>query len=321
MRCHQCGSLFSTTGNPSCSRFDRGDVAQAGEWGAGEACLWYSWERSRGRTSYVRECFSTSILLGTVSDPLLPSASCSPRDISETASSAKISACLCTSDLCNSYVSPEEARELARPATTTRPPTRPPQTRRTTRRTTRRPTRRTTRPPVPEEQPRRIGGLPGGRPSVHPDMPGLQCYSCGSLLNPNKKCDQFNRTARAQVQTCLTDEACLMYTWQKSPTETGRPTGPNLFILLRWKHMFSLPTVYTFTLTALTPPATLRECFPTRVLLGSIDNPLSPSSSCSMVRVASSPPPPPPQTIIIFFLLYSEGYRCLSLEQCECVKS
>ena len=223
VRCHQCGSLFSTTGNPSCSRFDRGDTAQAGECGAGEACLWYSWERSRGRTSYVRECFSTSILLGTVSDPLLPTASCSPRDISETASSAKISACLCTSDLCNSYVSPEEARELARPATTTRPPTRPPQTRRTTRRTTRRPTRRTTRPPVPEEQPRRIGGLPGGRPSVHPDTPGLQCYSCGSLLNPNKKCDEFNRTARAQVQTCLSDEACLMYTWQKSPTETGRP--------------------------------------------------------------------------------------------------
>ena len=39
-----------------------------------------------------------------------------------------------------------------------------------------------------------------------------------------------------------------MYTWQKSPTET----------------------------------ATLRECFPTRVLLGSIENPLSASGSCSM---------------------------------------
>ena len=23
--------------------------------------------------------------------------------------------------------------------------------------------------------------------------PGLQCYSCGSLLNPNKKCDEFRR--------------------------------------------------------------------------------------------------------------------------------
>ena len=83
--------------------------------------------------------------------------------------------------------------------------------------------------------------------SFHPSRPGLQCYSCGSLLNPNKRCDQFNRTAPAQVQTCLSDEACLMYTWRKSPTET----------------------------------ATLRECFPTRVLLGSISSPLVPGPACA----------------------------------------
>ena len=245
MRCHQCGSLFSNEGNPSCERFDRNDPSQAGECAAGEACLWYSWERSRGRTSFVRECFSTSILLGTVSDPLLPSSSCSPRDISETPTSARISACLCTSDYCNGYISQEERRELSRPVTTSRPATRRTTRRTTTIRTTT--TRRTTQAPEPAEEPRRQAGLPG-RQNIHPEAPGLQCYSCGSLLNPNKKCGKFDRSAKSQVQTCLTDEACLMYTWQKSPTET----------------------------------ATLRECFPTRVLLGSIEKPLSASDSCTM---------------------------------------
>ena len=93
-----------------------------------------------------------------------------------------------------------------------------------------------------EEQPRR-----SQLQSVHEDKPGLQCYSCGSLLNPNKKCDQFSRSDKTQVQTCLKDEACLMYSWKKSATET----------------------------------ATLRECFPTRVLLGTIRDPLVPYPECS----------------------------------------
>merc|ERR1719150_3586438 len=63
VRCHQCGSLFSTDGNPACERFERNDPSQAGECAAGEACLWYSWERSRGRTSFVRECSSPSLFL------------------------------------------------------------------------------------------------------------------------------------------------------------------------------------------------------------------------------------------------------------------
>ena len=83
--------------------------------------------------------------------------------------------------------------------------------------------------------------------TFHPDQPGLQCYSCGSLLNPNKKCDEFSRTDNTQVQTCLKDEACLMYSWKKSSTET----------------------------------ATLRECFPTRVLLGTIRDPLAALPDCS----------------------------------------
>ena len=62
----------------------------------------------------------------------------------------------------------------------------------------------------------------GPQQTFHPDKVGLQCYSCGSLLNPNKKCDEFSRTDNSQVQTCLKDEACLMYSWKKSPTETGQ---------------------------------------------------------------------------------------------------
>ena len=54
---------------------------------------------------------------------------------------------------------------------------------------------------------------------------------------------RFDKGDKSQVQTCLKDEACLMYSWKKSPTEV----------------------------------ATLRECFPTRVLLGSIADPLTPS--------------------------------------------
>ena len=76
--------------------------------------------------------------------------------------------------------------------------------------------------------------------------PGLQCFSCGSLLNPDKEdCESFDRTNRSHSQTCLKGEACLLYSWRKSALET----------------------------------ATLRECFPTRVLLGSIQDPLSPQVS------------------------------------------
>ena len=82
--------------------------------------------------------------------------------------------------------------------------------------------------------------------------PGLQCFSCGSLLHPDKEdCDTFDRTNISHTQTCLKGEACLLYTWRKSPTET----------------------------------ATLRECFPTRVLLGSIQDPLAPQVSyCKEVK-------------------------------------
>ena len=48
----------------------------------------------------------------------------------------------------------------------------------------------------------------------------LQCFSCGSLLDPSRECDKFNNRDPEQVQTCAPNEACLLYAWEKSPTET-----------------------------------------------------------------------------------------------------
>ena len=46
---------------------------------------------------------STDVLLGPITDPLLPSQSCTIKDISEDADSF-ISACLCETDYCNAVV-------------------------------------------------------------------------------------------------------------------------------------------------------------------------------------------------------------------------
>ena len=79
-------------------------------------------------------------------------------------------------------------------------------------------------------------------------VPGLQCHSCGSLLHPERgECAEFSASNSSQRQTCLRGEACLLYTWSRSATETAQ----------------------------------LRECFPTRVLLGSISAPLAPAALCT----------------------------------------
>ncbi len=50
---------------------------------------------------------------------------------------------------------------------------------------------------------------------------GLNCFSCGSLLDPSRKCDKFDATNPEQVQVCGRNEACLLYRWKKSNQETG----------------------------------------------------------------------------------------------------
>ena len=100
VKCHQCGSLFSGSDSPSCEGWVPGDPTQQAYCQPGEACLWYSWQQSSDFTSVIRECLSTSILLGSIEAPLLPAALCRGQDISDNGDGS-IQACLCESDLCN----------------------------------------------------------------------------------------------------------------------------------------------------------------------------------------------------------------------------
>lgn len=97
--CHQCGSFFSNDGG-NCDVFDRVAPSQRKYCDPGEACLYYSWQKSATETAAIRECFSPTILLGSVDNPLRVKKSCDLQDISETPG-ASIMACLCDSDLCN----------------------------------------------------------------------------------------------------------------------------------------------------------------------------------------------------------------------------
>ena len=51
---------------------------------------------------------------------------------------------------------------------------------------------------------------------------GLNCFSCGSLLDPSKKCDKFDQRDPKQTQVCGTNEACLFYRWTKSDDNVGK---------------------------------------------------------------------------------------------------
>ena len=75
---------------------------------------------------------------------------------------------------------------------------------------TKRPQNRPQRPSSPKPSP---------RPRPPPPSRGpLQCFSCGSLLNAENNCTEFNPSDIKQVQTCGVNEACLLYTWKKSST-------------------------------------------------------------------------------------------------------
>ena len=98
--------LGSST-NPECDYFMEDDPTQEGYCAEGEVCLWYSWQKSSRSKSFIRQCFSPSIVLGSPDNPLIPRTSCQPQTISD---SSDISACLCTSDLCNSHRTREEKK-------------------------------------------------------------------------------------------------------------------------------------------------------------------------------------------------------------------
>ena len=63
VKCFVCGSLFSTDA-PDCQAFDLNHSAQQKTCEKGEACLWYSYQKSSDEKAVIRECFSSSILLG-----------------------------------------------------------------------------------------------------------------------------------------------------------------------------------------------------------------------------------------------------------------
>ena len=258
VRCHQCGRLFSRDGNSACTEFDEYDDSQQGYCKEGEACLWYSWQKSRSSQAYVRECFSKSIVLGTVDNPLVAKPYCDPIDISEN-SISRVTACLCETDLCNAFRSAGE-----KPQPRVNQQSSEPKASQSNRRhqdndsqSNRRhqdndsQSNRRHQENIPqsnrnredrfdsqnsidrqsnpsgsreiEETPRSPNNPPrlSANQVHHPDKTGLQCFSCGSLLNPDAKCDEFSPTNISMTQTCLKGESCLMYTWKKSSTETG----------------------------------------------------------------------------------------------------
>lgn len=122
--------------------------------------MMYTWSKSDTETATLRECFPTSVLLGSILDPLLVSDSCVQRDITDDGSGT-ILACLCDRNHCNDDskdggdFSPSTSsnrdpkppeRRVAPQIETTRAPVRV-TTRPTQRVSTRPPVRVTTRPP------------------------------------------------------------------------------------------------------------------------------------------------------------------------------
>ena len=105
----------------------------------------YSWSKSDTETATLRECFPTSVLLGSIQNPLLAADDCVQRDITDDGSGT-ILACLCTRDFCNAessnlagQIGDPVGRQPERRVTTTRAPER--------RVTTRKPVQTFTRDP------------------------------------------------------------------------------------------------------------------------------------------------------------------------------
>ena len=165
----------------------------------------------KDKTSYVRECFSKSVLLGTLDNPLRAAPTCDLRDISE--GDQKVFACLCETNLCNSFRSPGEPRPDLSEKTIEKPNILrglldADRVSSTTARA-RAPVSATIKDNLQLEN-STTAPLPEPARS-------LRCYKCGDLFNPDTKC----RTDDIQTETCQQGEACLLYRWQKSPQETA----------------------------------------------------------------------------------------------------
>lgn len=185
LQCHSCGSLLDPD-QADCTKFDPEDPRQSQTCRPGEACLLYTWSQTQGEPDItVRECMSTDVLLGPITDPLLPAQSCTVKDISEEADSF-ISACLCETDYCNAgggEVRSEVRSEVRTP------------TRRTTRRTTRRPERQSTtaRPRLSQQTFQPPPASPASCPADYTDTPAGCIYVSPDRvgwIEARKKCEQ-----------------------------------------------------------------------------------------------------------------------------------
>ena len=65
----------------------------------------------------IRECFPTSVLLGSLDSPVVASTECRPQPVE----SESISACLCTADLCNDLPGRDEASQAVTAVASRRP--------------------------------------------------------------------------------------------------------------------------------------------------------------------------------------------------------
>ena len=160
----------------------------------------------------IRECFSTSILLGSIDSPVTARSECSLEKVESDA----ISACICTTDLCNDLASSRssDTKPSARHSTTVSTFAQEPRHERTfspgrdftTEAAVRRVTASTVIP------------VPSRNSKTQPRSRGVLCYQCGSLFSRggNSGCSEFDDTDPSQQDFCQPDEVCLIYTWEKS---------------------------------------------------------------------------------------------------------
>ena len=104
VQCFTCGSLYSTSA-PDCPLFEPEDPGQRQTCGEGEACLYYSWQKAPEDRAVIRECFPTSVLLGSLDRPVVPRSDCRLEPVEE---EDNIEACICTSDYCNLGTRPSQ---------------------------------------------------------------------------------------------------------------------------------------------------------------------------------------------------------------------
>ena len=166
-------------------------------------------------SAVIRECFSTSILLGSLDSPVQAKDQCLP----ELVESDAITACICTTDLCNDLASSSDTRPQQQQTTTLSPrlitqaprndrtfsPKRDPFSQLTTERF-----KSSAVTSVPFTRDNDLSSVTAGD--------RVLCYKCGSLFSSdgNADCTEFDDTDPNQKGFCKADEVCLMYTWQKS---------------------------------------------------------------------------------------------------------